>query len=79
MQRKIKNLLVLGALALILAGCSSAGPYVTNISSDGNGNIIVEKNMVKYNGWTGSVSAGDHPTTTTIKMGSKKEDKVDKP
>ena len=32
-----------------LAGCAShAGPFVTNISSDGRGGINMEKCMIKY-------------------------------
>lgn len=39
--------------ALLLAGCSTAGPFVTNISSDGAGGVTVEKCMIHYNpmGW----------------------------
>lgn len=52
----------------IIAGCSTAGPFVTNISSDGMGNIIVEKNMVKFNPFSDEVSMGDTPSTTVIQV-----------
>jgi len=32
----------------LLAGCSTAGPFVTNVSSDGQGNLIIEKSMVSF-------------------------------
>lgn len=53
---------------LILGGCSSAGPYVTNISSDGQGNLIIEKNTAIFNSFTGTVSSGDNPTTTKVQV-----------
>lgn len=42
-------LALLASFAILLSGCSSkAGPFITNISSDGNGGIVVEKCMVKF-------------------------------
>lgn len=59
---------LIGALlALSLAGCTTAGPFVTSISSDGRGNLIVEKSMVKYNGFMGTVS-NESTTSTSIKL-----------
>jgi len=43
---------------IVLSGCSSAGPYVTNISSDGAGGLIIEKCGAVMNGFTGTVSTG---------------------
>ena len=71
MLKKVRNcfmLLTIGALALVLIGCSTAGPFVTNISSDGQGNLIIEKNTVKFNSFTGNVSSGETPTTSTIRV-----------
>lgn len=59
--------LVVAALALLTAGCTTAGPFVTSISSDGRGGLIVEKSMVKYNSFMGTVS-NDSTTTTTIRL-----------
>lgn len=56
-----------GAL-LVLGGCTSAGPYVTNISSDGKGNLIIEKNTANFNSFTGTVSSGDNPTITKVQV-----------
>ena len=49
-----------------ISGCvSTAGPFVTNISSDGHGGLVVEKAMVEYNYWTSTVST-KNVTTSTI-------------
>lgn len=63
-MKKLVVGLILGALAL--SGCSTAGPYVTNISSDGTGGLIVEKCMIHYNpmGWVNNSDC----TNTTIKV-----------
>jgi hypothetical protein len=58
---------ILACLTLIPAGCTTAGPFVTSVSSDGRGNLVVEKSMVKYNGFMGTVS-NEMTTTTTIKV-----------
>jgi type IV secretion system protein VirB7 len=43
-----------------LAGCASqAGPFVTNISSNGDGGIVVEKCMVNLNRALNTVEAAD--------------------
>lgn len=39
-------------VAFALSGCMSrTGPYVTSISSDGRGGLIVDKCMVTLNKW----------------------------
>jgi len=48
-----------------MIGCTTAGPFVTNISSDGNGGLVIEKAMVEMNGFTGTVT-NKNPTTSTI-------------
>lgn len=53
-----------------IGGCSSAGPFITNISSDGRGNLIVEKTTVEHNGFTGTIS-NKNTTTSTIFLGDK--------
>ena len=66
----MKTLAILATLAVcsVLTGCSTAGPFVTNISSDGRGGLIIEKNIVHLNGFTGYISTGDNPTTSTIQF-----------
>jgi hypothetical protein len=51
-----------------LTGCSTAGPFVTSISSDGKGDLVVEKNTIHINGFTGMVSMGENPTTQVVKV-----------
>ena len=41
--------------AFVLSACSSAGPYVTNISRNKNGDLIVEKCMLEHNAFLGTV------------------------
>ncbi len=55
-------------LTLLLAsGCTTAGPFVTSISSDGRGNLVIEKSMVEFNSFTGAVS-NKNSTTTTLRF-----------
>lgn len=59
-----KMLLGVGCvLALGVAGCTTAGPFVTNISSDGNGGLVIEKSYVQMNSFMGTVSNKDQSTT----------------
>ena len=70
-MKKVKMAIAGGvmlAVGLLLGGCTSAGPFVTNVSSDGKGNLIVEKNTVHMNAFMGTVSSGDNPTTQTIRV-----------
>lgn len=59
---------LLCGLAVVLSGCSSAGPFVTNISSDGQGGLLIEKDTVNLNNFTGTISSGGRPTTSYIKL-----------
>lgn len=56
-------------LLMLLQGCTTAGPYVTNISSDGNNGLNIEKCFVYYNPVLGVVSTGDC-TSQNIKLRS---------
>jgi type IV secretion system protein VirB7 len=70
-MKKTTQIAVAGITAMAigaLTGCSTAGPFVTSISSDGKGDLIVEKNTVHVNGFTGMVSVGENPTTQVIKV-----------
>lgn len=53
-----KTLITL-ALVSTLAACSTAGPYVTDISPDGEGGLNVTKCSVQFNGFTSTVSNKD--------------------
>ena len=50
--------LTLTALCLlaVLGGCTTAGPYVTNISSDGRNGLNIERCAVELNAFMGTVS-----------------------
>lgn len=54
----MKGILAL-SFATMLSGCTTAGPYITNISSDGNGGLNIEKCAAKLNAWTGTISNTD--------------------
>lgn len=43
----------------VMSACTTAGPYVTNISSDGNDGLNVEKCAVKLNAFMGTVSTSE--------------------
>lgn len=58
---------LLTCLTLTLFGCTTAGPYVTNISSDGANGLNIEKCKVELNGFMGVVNTGDC-SNSTIKL-----------
>ncbi len=43
-------------LIICLTACTHAGPFVTNISSDRNGKLNIEKCQILFNGLTGTIS-----------------------
>lgn len=53
----MKKILVLAA-AMALAGCTTAGPFVTSVSTDGLGGLLIEKCKVEFNAWLGVVNMG---------------------
>lgn len=64
----MKKLLFTAAGLLVLSGCAStAGPFVTNISNNGDGDLVVEKCMVKFDPWMSVVNNSDC-TSTAIKV-----------
>ncbi len=70
-MNKMKHMVAFGAASVLIAlasGCSTAGPFVTNVSSDGKGGLIVEKNTVHLNAFTGVISLGETPTTQTVQI-----------
>ncbi|HCS45769.1 MAG TPA: hypothetical protein DIW52_23600 [Pseudomonas sp.] len=58
----MKLTIVTLALLAVLTGCTTAGPYVTNISSDGRNGLTIEKCAVKMNAFMGTVSTADCTT-----------------
>lgn len=43
-------------LSLLCTSCTTAGPFVTNISNGGSNTINVEKCSVEFNGFTGAIT-----------------------
>jgi len=67
--RSIATVGIMAAVVAVVSGCSAnAGPFVTNVSADGKGGLIVEKNMVHFDWWTSAVRIGDTPTSQTIQV-----------
>ena len=67
-MRKVTAVLIATLSAIIISGCSSrAGPFVTSISSDGRGGLIVEKCMAKFDPWKSTVN-NDNGTSTTMQV-----------
>lgn len=65
----MRRLLILIILCLIgLAGCiQSAGPFITDIAYDGEGNLLITKNMIVLDNFSGTISNGENPQTIIIK------------
>ena len=43
-------------MGFFLTACTQAGPFVTNISRAKNGDLLIEKCMIKHNAFMGTVS-----------------------
>ena len=53
--------------AIMGSGCAShAGPFVTNISSDGRGGLVVEKCMVRLDQMTSTVESSNCTNTSIM-------------
>lgn len=63
------RILFIMLFACALQACTTAGPYVTNISSDGNYGLTIEKCCVHMNAFMGTVSTRDC-TSQNIKLRS---------
>lgn len=63
----MKKISLIVLTLLILSGCTNAGPFITSISADGNGGVIIDKCLILHNGWTGTVSNANC-TTSQIKL-----------
>jgi hypothetical protein len=68
---RLKQAVLLGGSLLILGpmfGCAStAGPFITNISSDGDDGLVIEKCMARFDPWMSTVS-NTQCTQTPIKL-----------
>ena len=68
-EKNMKKILLI-LVMVVLSACTNAGPFVTNISSDGNNGLILEKCQVHMNAFMGTVS-NDNCTTTNIYLNLK--------
>lgn len=67
-MKKIQLLVAAIISISAITGCASkAGPFVTSISSDGRGGLIVEKCMAKFDPWMSTVN-NDDCTSTTMRI-----------
>ena len=67
----MKNVLlavVFVGMLISVVGCSNAGPFVTDISSDGDGRLIITKNTVVFDPFFGIIKDGNRPIIYTIKV-----------
>ncbi|MDR1694227.1 MAG: hypothetical protein LBR70_03430 [Lactobacillaceae bacterium] len=62
----MKKILIV-CFIILLSGCTKAGPFVTNISSDGAGGLNIEKCNVHLNAFMGTVS-NDNCISSYIKV-----------
>ncbi len=59
--------IVLLVSILALTACSTAGPFVTNISSSGDNTLTIEKCMIQFSAFTSTIS-NKNCTNVTIKL-----------
>lgn len=63
---------VLALIVVAVSGCASqAGPFVTNISSDGSGGLVIEKCMVRLDRMINTVEAASC-TNTPIRLSDRR-------
>ena len=69
-MNKVSKLTVISLLALSGLACTHAGPFVTNIRSNGANGLTVEKCMVEMNSFMGGISSVRNKDCTqeTIKL-----------
>ena len=66
-MNKVVILIGISLILITLTGCSTAGPFVTNISSDGRGGLNIEKQKVQYNAFLGIVTTSE-TTNSNIQL-----------
>lgn len=69
MKKFTRGFILVAAIAATSA-CTTAGPYVTSISSDGINTLNIDKCMVKLNPWTGTIT-NDSCTSSTVRLGAR--------
>jgi len=72
MSRRIFILIILCLIGL--AGCYTypvAGPFVTDIAYDGEGNLVITKNTITCNTFNGEINNSENSQTFVIKTPKK--------
>lgn len=54
-ERKMVWWVLLAGVVALCAGCTSLGPFVTDVSRDKSGNLVVEKSQLELNTITGDM------------------------
>ena len=67
-MKKVVLMAILLVVISLSQGCSNAGPFVTDISSDGDGNLLITKNTIVFDSILGVVKDGNHPIVYKIKV-----------
>ena len=67
-MKKVLLTICLVGLFVSVQGCTNAGPFVTDISSDGDGKLIITKNTVVLDPFLGVIRDGNKPIVYTIKV-----------
>lgn len=75
--RSTRRLLLLSCV-LLTSGCTTAGPFVTNIGLSGPGQLAVEKCLVQFDSYNGTISNKDCKTSY-VYIGSETVDLTAKP
>ena len=76
-MRKTILLTIVSAVFALCCGCTSLGPFVTNVSRDENGNLVVEKSIMELNTFTGNMSF-TNKTQSTIPLKDEQKQISDK-
>lgn len=63
---QVLRFILLAMMAPVLVACTTAGPYVTNISVSGNNALSIQKCGVQVNAFTGTVSTVDCTYQTLV-------------
>jgi len=67
-MKKVMLTICLIGMFVSVQGCTNAGPFVTDISSDGNGGLVITKSTVVLDPFLGVIRDGDKSIVYTIKV-----------
>jgi hypothetical protein len=67
MRQTLILIVLLGVAVAILSGCTTAGPFVSDVGYDGNGDLVITKNTVKLDAFLGVISMGENEQITVLR------------